>query len=64
MGQLRGEFAVVLWDEANQTLLAARDRFGLGAPAAAKGAITRDGSHPVVESPRSRARTSRSFEAV
>jgi asparagine synthase (glutamine-hydrolysing) len=27
--QLRGEFAFVLWDEANQTLLAARDRFGI-----------------------------------
>src|SRR5262249_13338318 len=27
--RLRGEFAFVLWDEANQTLLAARDRFGI-----------------------------------
>ncbi|MBW0001729.1 MAG: asparagine synthase (glutamine-hydrolyzing) [Verrucomicrobia bacterium] len=27
--QLRGEFAFVLWDEANQTLFAARDRFGI-----------------------------------
>jgi len=27
--QLRGEFAFVLWDEPNQTLLAARDRFGI-----------------------------------
>jgi asparagine synthase (glutamine-hydrolysing) len=26
---LRGEFAFVVWDEANQTLLAARDRFGI-----------------------------------
>jgi asparagine synthase (glutamine-hydrolysing) len=26
---LRGEFALVLWDEANQTLFAARDRFGI-----------------------------------
>ena len=26
---LRGEFAFVLWDEANQTLFAARDRFGI-----------------------------------
>jgi len=26
---LRGEFAFVLWDENNQTLLAARDRFGI-----------------------------------
>jgi asparagine synthase (glutamine-hydrolysing) len=26
---LRGEFAFVLWDERNQTLLAARDRFGI-----------------------------------
>jgi asparagine synthase (glutamine-hydrolysing) len=27
--QLRGEFAFVLWDETNQTLFAARDRFGI-----------------------------------
>src|SRR5262247_2725439 len=27
--QLRGEFAFVLWDEPNQTLFAARDRFGI-----------------------------------
>jgi asparagine synthase (glutamine-hydrolysing) len=27
--QLRGEFAFVLWDEANQTVFAARDRFGI-----------------------------------
>jgi asparagine synthase (glutamine-hydrolysing) len=27
--QLRGEFAFVLWDEDNQTLFAARDRFGI-----------------------------------
>jgi asparagine synthase (glutamine-hydrolysing) len=27
--QLRGEFAFVLWDEANQRLFAARDRFGI-----------------------------------
>src|ERR1700738_1759045 len=27
--QLRGEFAFVLWDEANHTLFAARDRFGI-----------------------------------
>jgi asparagine synthase (glutamine-hydrolysing) len=27
--QLRGEFAFVLWDEANQMLFAARDRFGI-----------------------------------
>src|SRR6476620_8530889 len=27
--QLRGEFAFVLWDGANQTLFAARDRFGI-----------------------------------
>jgi asparagine synthase (glutamine-hydrolysing) len=27
--QLRGEFAFVLWDEANQTLFAGRDRFGI-----------------------------------
>jgi asparagine synthase (glutamine-hydrolysing) len=27
--QLRGEFAFVLWDQANQTLFAARDRFGI-----------------------------------
>lgn len=26
---LRGEFALVLWDEANQTLFVARDRFGI-----------------------------------
>lgn len=26
---LRGEFAFVIWDEANQTLFAARDRFGI-----------------------------------
>lgn len=26
---LRGEFAIVLWDEANQMLVAARDRFGI-----------------------------------
>jgi asparagine synthase (glutamine-hydrolysing) len=29
MQHLRGEFAFVLWDEANQTLFAARDRFGI-----------------------------------
>lgn len=29
LNQLRGEFAFVLWDEANQTLFAARDRFGI-----------------------------------
>jgi asparagine synthase (glutamine-hydrolysing) len=27
--RLRGEFALVLWDEPNQTLFAARDRFGI-----------------------------------
>src|SRR5499426_3411667 len=27
--RLRGEFAFVLWDEPNQTLFAARDRFGI-----------------------------------
>jgi asparagine synthase (glutamine-hydrolysing) len=27
--QLRGEFAIVLWDEVNRTLFAARDRFGI-----------------------------------
>lgn len=27
--RLRGEFACVLWDEPNQTLIAARDRFGI-----------------------------------
>lgn len=27
--QLRGEFAFVIWDEQNQTLFAARDRFGI-----------------------------------
>jgi asparagine synthase (glutamine-hydrolysing) len=27
--RLRGEFAFILWDERNQTLLAARDRFGI-----------------------------------
>ncbi len=27
--QLRGEFAFAIWDEANQTLFAARDRFGI-----------------------------------
>jgi asparagine synthase (glutamine-hydrolysing) len=27
--QLRGEFAFVVWDESNQTLFAARDRFGI-----------------------------------
>src|SRR5215510_3904010 len=27
--QLRGEFALVLWDETNRTLFAARDRFGI-----------------------------------
>lgn len=27
--QLRGEFAFVLWDEANQTVFAGRDRFGI-----------------------------------
>src|SRR4051812_10853382 len=27
--QLRGEFAFALWDDANQTLFAARDRFGI-----------------------------------
>jgi asparagine synthetase B (glutamine-hydrolysing) len=29
LGHLRGEFAFVLWDETNQLLLAARDRFGI-----------------------------------
>ncbi len=29
MHQLRGEFALVLWDGAHQTLFAARDRFGI-----------------------------------
>ena len=29
LGHLRGEFAFVLWDERNQLLLAARDRFGI-----------------------------------
>jgi hypothetical protein len=29
MRHLRGEFAFVLWDETNQLLLAARDRFGI-----------------------------------
>jgi asparagine synthase (glutamine-hydrolysing) len=29
LGQLRGEFAFVLWDERNQQLFAARDRFGI-----------------------------------
>jgi asparagine synthase (glutamine-hydrolysing) len=29
MQHLRGEFAFVLWDDANQTLFAARDRFGI-----------------------------------
>jgi asparagine synthase (glutamine-hydrolysing) len=27
--QLRGEFAVVIWDDVNQRLFAARDRFGI-----------------------------------
>jgi len=27
--QLRGEFAIVLWDSANRTIFAARDRFGI-----------------------------------
>jgi asparagine synthase (glutamine-hydrolysing) len=27
--QLRGEFAFVIWDEEEQTLFAARDRFGI-----------------------------------
>ncbi len=29
LSRLRGEFAFVIWDEPNQTLLAARDRFGV-----------------------------------
>ena len=29
LDQLRGEFAFVIWDEANQQLFAARDRFGI-----------------------------------
>lgn len=29
LGRLRGEFAMVLWDEPNNVLLAARDRFGV-----------------------------------
>ena len=29
LGRLRGEFALVLWDEPNNLLLAARDRFGV-----------------------------------
>ena len=29
LAQLRGEFALVLWDETNQALFAARDRFGI-----------------------------------
>jgi asparagine synthase (glutamine-hydrolysing) len=29
LGHLRGEFAFVIWDEGNQTLFAARDRFGI-----------------------------------
>ena len=29
LGHLRGEFAFVIWDEQNQTLFAARDRFGI-----------------------------------
>ncbi|MDX6384642.1 MAG: hypothetical protein QOK48_2215 [Blastocatellia bacterium] len=29
LDQLRGEFAFVIWDEQNQTLFAARDRFGI-----------------------------------
>lgn len=29
LAQLRGEFAFVLWDEANDLLIAARDRFGI-----------------------------------
>src|ERR1700756_319785 len=27
--RLRGEFAIILWDSVNQTLFAARDRFGI-----------------------------------
>lgn len=29
LDQLRGEFAFIIWDEQNQTLFAARDRFGI-----------------------------------
>ena len=29
LGQLRGEFAFAVWDDPNQTLFAARDRFGI-----------------------------------
>lgn len=29
LAQLRGEFALILWDETNQVLFAARDRFGI-----------------------------------
>lgn len=29
LAKLRGEFAIVLWDSANRTLFAARDRFGI-----------------------------------
>ncbi len=29
LAELRGEFAIVLWDEANGTLMAVRDRFGV-----------------------------------
>ena len=29
LARLRGEFALIVWDEGNQTLFAARDRFGI-----------------------------------